>query len=163
MMLCGCAQNPQVTRKVALPMRRHYAAQRLPHPYYCDAVSHCERSIEPFILDESLDTVLGIDVDIRTETAWIDLRVIANQRSHVPQRAAREDMNKGRVEKGAVPKRKRIRQRSSRELGLNFFHRNIREDRPRIDLGARVLLGAHPLQRDLASKYVRENRRGVRV
>src|SRR2546430_6001128 len=61
MVLRGGTENPQITHKIALRVRRHDAAQRRPHLHNLDACTHFERPLQPVILQKTLHSWCSFD------------------------------------------------------------------------------------------------------
>ena len=77
MVLCGGTENPQITPKIGLTVRRHDAAQRWPQLHNLDALTHFEAPLKPAILQKTLDPRVGFDENIRAKAARIELRICA--------------------------------------------------------------------------------------
>ena len=103
----------------------------------------------------------GIDDDIRTEAARVNLRVGANQRAQMSESAACEQMDRGRIMKAAAMQPKRVGQRLRGKRRHHTLDVNVAKDCRRIDFAARVLVGARAFELDRTSEHRRDNRRGV--
>ena len=93
----------------------------------------------------------GVDHDIRTEAARIGAggatgHIIANQGSQMSERTGRDQMDGRGIEEAAARQAEAVGQRRRRELRHHPFDADVAEDRLRIDLAARVLVGARPLR-----------------
>jgi len=93
MVLRGGMENPQITHKIGLTVRRHDAAQRGPHLHNLDGLTHFEGPLKPAIFHKTLASGCGFHENVRTKAARIELRIYAYQRAQVGERAARQDVN----------------------------------------------------------------------
>ena len=87
MVLHGGPENPQITHQIRLLVRRHDAAQRRPHVHNPNALTHFKRPLQPVILQKPLNPWGGFDNKVRAKATGIELRIGADQRAQMGERA----------------------------------------------------------------------------
>src|SRR4029453_33545 len=84
----GGPENPQITPQLGLRVRRHDAAQRRPQLHHPDVLTHFEGSLQPVTLYKALNPWCGFDDNVWAKAAGIELRIGADQRAQMGERAA---------------------------------------------------------------------------
>src|SRR5437899_5591351 len=92
------AQNRRVMTQFGLRMDRHRTANRWSHPDDAHSGTNFEHTAEPTVLDKTVSLVAGIDVDIRTEAARVEIR-LGPQSPQIRERSAGNDVDGIFVEK----------------------------------------------------------------